>query len=99
MSATETSMLDFINALAHVLPDTMSPAARATIDRMISEARCADHVGNHAGVIRIMAKVRAKIMSELRLEDRPSRAIALKKYPTAQAAWAARVGMVEVHYG
>jgi hypothetical protein len=42
-----------------------------------------------------MAKVRAKLMRELHLEDRPSRAIALKKYATAQAAWAARVGMVE----
>jgi hypothetical protein len=66
MSATATDMRDFINALQHVLPDTMSPAARKTIDRLIAEARCEDHVGNHLGVIRIMAKVRAKIMHERR---------------------------------
>jgi hypothetical protein len=93
MSATITDMRDFINALEHRLPDNVSPAIR----RLLSLARCEDHIGNHLGVLRIMGKMQVKLSRELHIEPGPRRAAVVKKYATAQQAWAARVGIIEGH--
>jgi hypothetical protein len=92
MSATATDFIDFIRALEHVLPDRVSPATR----RLLSQARCEDYIGNHVGVLRIMAKAQKKLARELHIPAGPRRAAVVKKYATAQQAWAARVGMVEI---
>jgi hypothetical protein len=81
MSASKTSMYDFINALCIRVPPDIHPSARWNIDHDFSEMREAVAVDDHAHVVLLMAYVRDRVVDELRWEAEKYRTV--RKYREA----------------
>jgi hypothetical protein len=68
MSASTSYWCDFIEALCIRVPPDIHPSARWNIDHDFSEMREAVVIDDHARIVRLIAKVRDRIVDELRWE-------------------------------